>query len=76
MLKKLTSLLLFLLIATPALAAGTTTTYTSGILILVFIGFCSLLVVAQLLPAVMHLVASIKAAKKQQAEKIPITNYK
>lgn len=55
----------FLLMAiSPAMAADTSKVYNSGILVLLFVGFCALLVVAQLLPAVMSLLGMTKNAAK------------
>ena len=66
----LTSLSLVLMAVGPALAADTATTYTSGILVLGFVGVCALLVVAQLLPAIRSLFGMTKdAAKKTTASK-------
>ena len=66
----LTSLSLVMMTVAPALAADTTTTYTSGILILAFVGICALLVVAQLLPAIRSLFGMTKdAAKKTSTSK-------
>jgi hypothetical protein len=44
----------------PALAVDTSRTYSSGLLIGVFLGFCALLVVVQLMPSIMLLVGFIK----------------
>ena len=52
------SLILF---AVPAFAVDTTQTYNSGILVLLFVGFCALLIVAQLVPAVLTLIGMTKA---------------
>ena len=60
----LTSVALVLM-AVPAMAAETTTTYTSGILVLAFVGICALLVVAQLLPAIRSLFGMTKDSAKQ-----------
>ena len=60
----LTTLIVSLMAVSPALAADTTKTYTSGILVLLFVGFCALLVVMQLLPAVMNLIGMTKQAAK------------
>lgn len=66
----LTSLSLVMMAVAPALAAETATTYTSGILVLAFVGVCALLVVAQLLPAIRSLFGMTKdAAKKTTASK-------
>jgi hypothetical protein len=59
------------LAATPAFAASTKV-YNSGILVLVFIGFCALVVVAQMIPAIITLFGIIKGAvtarKQETAE--------
>lgn len=52
------------LIAVPAFAVDTTKTYNSGILILLFVGFCALIIVAQLVPAVLALFGMTKEAAK------------
>ena len=56
--------LLMLLLAKPALAVDTTTTYSSGILVGVFLAFCALVVVVQLLPTIMLLVGFVKGLIK------------
>jgi hypothetical protein len=56
--------ILMLMLASPALAVDTTTTYSSGILVGVFLGFCALVVVVQLLPTIMLLVGFIKGLIK------------
>ena len=67
----LTSLSLVLLAVVPAMAAETAKTYTSGILVLAFVGICALLVVAQMLPAIKSLFGMTKdAASKSNS------NYK
>ncbi|SHJ21424.1 Response regulator receiver domain-containing protein [Malonomonas rubra DSM 5091] len=69
----LTSLSLVLM-AVPAFAADTTKTYTSGILVLMFVGFCALLVVMQLIPAVRQLFLLTKdAAKKSKYSDSAVT---
>lgn len=60
----LVTLIVSLMVVTPALAADTSKVYNSGILVLLFVGFCALLVVAQLLPAVMNLFGMTKNAAK------------
>ena len=62
--KSLFTTLTLLMIAIPSFAADTTKVYNSGILVLLFVGFCALLVVAQLLPAVMNLFGMTKKAAK------------
>ncbi len=63
----LVSLALMLLPAY-AFAVDTTTTYQSGILTLIFVGFCALLIIAQLVPAVLILFGMIKAVKPAQKD--------
>ncbi|WP_303721562.1 hypothetical protein [Malonomonas rubra] len=73
----LTSLSLVLLVVGPAMAADTSKVYTSGILVLLFVGFCALLVVAQLLPALMNLFGMTKdAAKKSSKYKATVSAKK
>ena len=58
-----------LLMANPALAVDTTQTYNSGILVGLFLAFCALVVVMQLIPTIILLFGFIKGlatgAKKQ-----------
>src|SRR5512139_3018716 len=49
----------------PALAVDTSRTYSSGLLIGIFLGFCALLVVVQLMPSVMLLVGFIKGLTRR-----------
>ena len=73
----LTSMSLIMLAVGPALAADTATTYTSGILVMAFVGICALLVVAQLLPAIRSLFGMTKdAAKKTSASKYSTASSK
>ena len=65
----LTSLVLLLVAVSPALAVDTSKTYNSGILILLFVGFCALLIVAQLVPALLALFGMTKEAAKSTAGK-------
>ncbi len=55
---------LMLMLASPALAVDTTTTYSSGILVGIFLGFCALVVVVQLMPTIMLLVGFVKGLIK------------
>jgi len=59
--KTLLTTLSLSLLAVPALAVDTTQTYTSGILILLFVGFCALLIVTQLVPDVLALYGMTRA---------------
>lgn len=56
--------------ASPVMAAvSTTQTYNSGILVLLFVGFCALLIVAQLVPAVLALFGMTKEAARNSQRK-------
>ena len=57
-----TTVLLTLAMFSEAFAAGTTRVYSSGIFVLGFIGFCALVVVVQLIPAIMTMCGMIKGA--------------
>lgn len=57
----MSTLALWLTTITPAFAATTTRVYSSGILVLVFLGFCALVVVAQLIPALITLWGMLKS---------------
>jgi len=67
--KSIFTTLSLILMAVPAMAADTSKVYNSGILVLLFVGFCALLVVAQLLPAVMNLMGMTKKAAKNAGSK-------
>lgn len=59
-----------LLFTSPVLAAvDTTKVYNSGFLVLAFLGFCALIVVAQLLPAIMLMIGSIRSMLKSASKK-------
>ena len=60
--KALMTTLSLILFALPAFAVDTSVTYNSGILVLLFVGFCALIIVAQLVPAVLALMGMTKAA--------------
>ena len=53
----------------PAWAVDTSKTYSSGLLIAVFLAFCALLVVVQLMPSVMLLVGFIKGLARRTETK-------
>lgn len=59
--KSVLTALTLTLFAVPAFAVDTAQTYSSGILVLLFVGFCALLIVAQLVPAVLALFGMTKA---------------
>ena len=66
--KKLRSVLLgvpmLMVMANPALAVDTTKTYSSGLLVGLFLAFCALVVVVQLMPTIIMLFAFIKGLVK------------
>ena len=55
---------MLMLTSSPALAVDTTRTYNSGILTGVFLAFCALVVVVQLMPAIMLLIGFVKSLVK------------
>ena len=57
--------LALVLATTPAFAAGTMKVYNSGILVLAFLGFCSLVVVIQLIPAIITLCGMLKGLARK-----------
>ncbi|MEE4254460.1 MAG: hypothetical protein V2I50_10520 [Desulfuromusa sp.] len=72
--KAIITTLSLILFAVPAFAVDTTQTYNSGILVLLFVGFCALLIVAQLVPAVLTLFGMTKAIVKQGSRKTASAN--
>ena len=56
----LSTLLVTMILVTPAFAINTATTYHSGLFILSFVGFCTLVVIAQMIPAVLMLFGMTK----------------
>ncbi len=63
----LTTFALMLMTVSPALAVDTNQTYNSGILVLLFVGFCALIIIAQLVPAVLALLGMTKEAARNTA---------
>ena len=51
----LLTLFVTMILATPVFAIDTAATYQSGLFVLSFVGFCTLVVIAQLIPAVLML---------------------
>lgn len=64
----MTSVALLLMAVSPALAADTSRVYNSGLLVLLFVGFCALLIVVQVLPAIMSLLGLTKKAASSAAQ--------
>ena len=57
----------------PALAVDTSRTYSSGLLIGIFLAFCALLVVVQLMPSLMLLVGFIKGLARRTETRAAVT---
>ena len=57
---------ILLLMATPALAVDTALVYTSGPLVLAFLGVCALVVVMQLIPALVLFGSVVTAVFKRK----------
>ncbi len=58
----------------PALAVDTARTYNSGVFVIIFLGVCALIIVAQLVPALLLMLGAIKAlASGREREEIPVT---
>lgn len=62
------SMYLFFVCASPSFAAGSTKVYNSGILVLAFLGFCALVVVIQLIPAIITLAGMLKGMAEKNPE--------
>ncbi|WP_305043086.1 hypothetical protein [Geoalkalibacter sp.] len=61
-------ILLFAAVST-AFAVDTTKVYNSGILVLAFLGFCALVIVVQIIPAIVLMVGSIRSMIKTMSQK-------
>ena len=69
-----TSLTLAMALASsvPAFAVDTTKTYSSGLLIGIFLAFCALIVVVQLMPSVTLLIGFIKGLARRTETKAEV----
>jgi uncharacterized membrane protein len=65
----LMGMVMLMTMVTPAFAVDTTKTYSSGILVGIFLGFCALIVVVQLVPTIMLLVGFVKGLIKDHSKK-------
>ncbi len=61
-------MLMLLAGAVPAWAVDTSKTYSSGLLVGIFLGFCALVVIVQLLPTIMLLVGFVKGLFQKTAK--------
>ena len=68
----LLALALPLVAAAPALAVDTSKTYSSGLLIGIFLAFCALVVVVQLMPSIMLLIGFIKGLARRTETKAEV----
>ncbi len=66
--------LALLFAAVPAFAVDTAVTYNSGLLVLLFVGFCALIIVMQLIPAVLMLIGVTKAVAEGSRKTAPAKN--
>ena len=70
----ISALALVFLSISPALAVDTAKTYSSGVLVSIFLGFCALIVIAQAVPALMLLLGAVKAfAARKSHKEVPAT---
>ncbi|MBW6508051.1 MAG: hypothetical protein K0A94_00765 [Desulfuromonadales bacterium] len=70
----LSSLAVVLILAAPAFAVDTAVTYSSGLLVLLFVGFCALIIVAQLVPAILVLFGLTKAVAQGSRKTVAAKN--
>lgn len=68
--------LMFLFIANPAFAVDTAKTYNSGILVGLFLAFCALVVVMQLMPTIILLIGFVKGVIKGNDKQLARQNGK
>lgn len=72
----LSTIAITMMLVSPAFAVDTSQTYNSGILVLLFVGFCALLIVAQLVPAVLVLFGMTKAVAQGVSRKTQTSGAK
>jgi hypothetical protein len=60
----LMGLAMLMTVVSPAFAVDTTKTYSSGLLVGIFLAFCALIVVVQLMPTIMLLIGFVKGLMK------------
>jgi hypothetical protein len=56
-------------------AAAGQKVYSSGILVLLFLGFCALVVVLQMIPAMMHIYGMIKGVASKKSVKAEVNAH-
>ena len=68
------ALMVVITTVSPASAVDTARTYNSGVLVIIFLGVCALIVVAQLVPALLLMLGAIKAlASGRRQKEVPVT---
>ena len=67
---------MFLFIANPAFAVDTAKTYNSGLLVGLFLAFCALVVVMQLMPTIILLIGFVKGVIKGNDKQLARQNGK
>jgi len=72
----LSTIAITMMLVSPAFAVDTAQTYNSGILVLLFVGFCALLIVMQLVPAVLVLFGMTKAVAQGVSKKTQTSGAK
>ena len=72
----LSTIAITMMLVSPAFAIDTAQTYNSGILVLLFVGFCALLIVAQLVPAVLMLFGMTKGVAQGATKKTQTSGAK
>ena len=60
---------------TSALAASGAREDNSGVFVWIFLGFCALIVVAQMVPAVLTMLGIVKGVKESFGEKAEVKNH-
>lgn len=67
----LSTLLVTLVLVSPTFAVDTAVSYNSGLLVLLFVGFCALLIIGQLVPALLMLFGVTKSAAQKRQQLAP-----
>lgn len=66
------TLALFLGSVTSALAASGAREDNSGIFVWIFLGFCALIIVAQMIPAILTMIGAAKGVKESFSQKVTV----
>ncbi len=60
---------------TSALAASGAREDNSGVFVWIFLGFCALIIVAQMVPAVLTMLGIVKGVKESFGEKVEVKSH-